>query len=206
MNVSGTIGTKHTTATYDGAFKLSQKNKVLLEELDFICFQRTGVSLKTVDVVWVHDHQYYEHTIDKKDIDNIVACLQDKIDIFDIGSDPGNWSRWKKKAIEEKWQKNDWINFVSSISVETQSDEDDQNDSEWDPGSSEDESSEDEADDEDEADEADDDEDEESSEEEEIELAEDSHDEPSDDESEAEEVDEVDEVDNPTKRRKLNDQ
>ena len=204
MNVSGTIGTKHTTATYDGAFKLSQKNKVLLEELDFICFQRTGVSLKTVDVVWVHGGQYYEHTIDKKDIENIVACLQDKIDIFDIGADPGNWSRWKKKAIEEKWQKNDWINFVSSISVETQSDDDEQNDSEWDPGSSEDESSEDdEEDDEDEADEEDDEEDEEeSSEEEEIELAEDSHDEPYDDESEAEEVDEVD--NHPTKRRKLN--
>ena len=210
MNVSGTIGTKHTIATYDEAFKLTQKNKVLLSELDFICFQRTGASLKTADVVWAFGNDIYEHTIDKNDVSVIVEHLQDKIDIFDIGVDPGNWPKWKKKAIKENWQKNDWINFVSSKSVEeidSEEEEDDANDSEWNPGSESEEEEDEEEDSEEEEEEEEEESSEDSASEDEIELADDSDSEElADDELEAEEVSESEssEDNRSNKRRKLN--
>jgi len=143
MNVSGTIGSTLSVATYKEHFTLTQKKKILLNSLEFVCFQRTGTNTKSVDVVWISSNNVYEQTIDKNEMHTISEHLS-KIPTFDIGPDPGKWSKWKKKAIDENWSHSQWNDFLSSIAVAECNSEDemDDMDDEWKPSSNEEESEE----------------------------------------------------------------
>ena len=140
MNVSGTIGSTLSVATYKEHFTLTQKKKILLNSLEFVCFQRTGTNTKSVDVVWISSNNVYEQTIDKNEMHTILEHGP-PVPTFDIGPDPGKWSKWKKKAISENWSHSQWNDFLSSIAVDS-NDEIDDTDDEWKPSSNDEESSE----------------------------------------------------------------
>jgi nucleosome binding factor SPN SPT16 subunit len=184
MNISGTIGSTLSVATYKDHFTLTQKKKSLMNSLDFICFQRTWAGTRTIDVVWISSNNMYEQTIDKKEMHTILEHGP-SVPTFDIGPDPGKWSKWKKKAIDENWSHSQWNDFLSSIAVAPYSnDEMDDMDDEWKPSSNDEESSS-------ESEEEDSEEEEEEDSEEE-----DSEEEDSEEDSEEEEA-------GPAKRRKL---
>jgi len=214
MHLSGTIGSTSAVATFkDNNFKLVQKKETLLNSIDFICFQRTGTGTKTIDVVWICSNNVYQQTIDTKEMHQVVKHLSE-LPIFDIGPDPGKWSKWKKKAIDEQWSHLHWEQFLSSIAVQEcdSEDEEDEIDDEWKP-CSDDEESEDDEDSEAEADdeesEAEEAEESEESEAEESEAEEAEESEAEAEESEAEEAEEAEEEEaeeseaGPAKRIKL---
>ena len=133
--ISGTIGSKQSTAEMkENYFKLSIKNKTLMNSLSIICFQRTGLQLKTIDVVWISPETVQVQTISSKDY-NAVCTNAFDIPTYDLGSQVGSWKKWQKTALQEQWSIQNWKEFIQAREPEECESESDSNDSDWQPQS-----------------------------------------------------------------------
>ena len=135
--ISGTIGSKQTTAEINKRqFKLSTKKKTLMNSLSIICFQRTGLGLKTIDVVWLTPEIIHVHTISSQDYETIRTHASE-IPTYDLGPQVGSWKKWHKKAIQEQWSEESWKEFLQTQEPIVVESEPDSEDSDWQPESEE---------------------------------------------------------------------
>lgn len=133
MSITGTIGSKKVVATiYPERVEIKQKNKLLhtITELWMIGLQRVSKHLKMCDVVWLDGatQKPIIQSIAQSEVETILKHAP--IDVVMLGMDPPQWSKLSSAAVENKWQKEDWLH-VFSAETTTDSDE------EWTPPSDE---------------------------------------------------------------------
>lgn len=139
--ITGTIGSKSAEAIFDkNTFTLKTKKNVLMSSLSIICFQRTGLGLKTIDAVYISDEIVHVHTIDSTDYDRLQG-FSDHFLVYDLGSQCGSWKKWLKTAKTENWSIEDWKPFLDELCTEIEIEsEEESNDSDWQPSGEESES------------------------------------------------------------------
>ena len=131
--ISGTIGSKQSQVEIkENFFKLVIKNNTIMDSLSIICFQRTGLQLKTIDVAWISPENIQVQTISAKDYGKICAATS-SIPMYDLGPQVGTWKKWQKKANEEQWTMDDWNNFLRDMEPEVCESDIESSDSDWQP-------------------------------------------------------------------------
>jgi len=135
--ISGTIGSKQSQVEIkENSFKLVIKNNTIMNSLSIICFQRTGLQLKTIDVAWISPENIQVQTISSKDYEAICATAN-SIPTYDLGPQVGTWKKWQKKANEEQWTMDNWKCFLREMEPEVCESDVESDDSEWQPSEEE---------------------------------------------------------------------
>lgn len=134
MSISGTIGSKQVVATiYPERVEIKQKNKVLhtVTELWMIGLQRVSKHLKMCDVVWLDGatQKPIIQSIAQSEVETILKHAP--IGVVMLGMDPPQWSKLSSTALQNEWQKEDWLHVLAEAEETTDSDE------EWKPPSDE---------------------------------------------------------------------
>ena len=131
--ILGTIGSKQSRVEFEGkSFKLSIKNKTIMNSLSIVCFQRTGLQLKTIDVAWISQETIQIQTISSKDYQTTCTLIKN-IPMYDLGPQVGSWKKWQKKASKEQWLVEDWKIFLSEMEPEVCELDTESSDSDWQP-------------------------------------------------------------------------
>lgn len=135
--ILGTIGSKQSQVEIkENSFKLLIKKNTIMNSLSIICFQRTGLQLKTIDVAWISPENIQVQTISSKDYDTICTATN-SIPMYDLGPQVGTWKKWQKKANEELWTMDDWNIFLREMEPEVCESDVEDNDSDWQPSEGE---------------------------------------------------------------------
>lgn len=141
MSIIGTIGCKQVVVTiYPARVEIKQKDKLLytITELWMIGLQRVSKHLKMCDVVWLDGatQKPIIQSIAQSEVETILKHAP--INVVMLGMDPPQWSKLSSTALENNWQKEDWLHVFSEAEETTDSDE------EWTPPSDEESESDDE--------------------------------------------------------------
>ncbi len=135
--ISGTIGSKQSQVEIkENSFKLVIKNNTIMNSLSIICFQRTGLQLKTIDVAWISPENIQVQTISAKDYGTICTAAN-SIPMYDLGPQVGTWKKWQKKANEEQWTMDNWNSFLREMEPEVCESDVESDDSDWQPSEEE---------------------------------------------------------------------
>ena len=127
MEISGHVGSKTILAVLkNDSVTLKGKNDSTKIDLLFIAFQRVSKRLKTADVIWVGKDEYCQQTIEHPQVEKILDFWSGSV--YDIGLDPGSWKKWHQISKKESWNLQDWEALLIPA------DQDDDSDSDWNPG------------------------------------------------------------------------
>ena len=99
-----------------------------LSSLWLVGFQRVNKRIKTCDVIWILDGEPIVQTINREQIE--IICNHIECDVYMCGLDPLPWKKFHNDAKKYGWKKEDWCHLLSD---DTSNDDEEQDDSDWNP-------------------------------------------------------------------------